>query len=101
MMTAGETLVFVLLGCLLGALGQGARAIRGWKQNRGKKGWFDTKRLVISFCIGAVAGGLASIALLGHDIDRALLISLVAAGYAGADFIEGFFRKHITSTTKS
>jgi uncharacterized membrane protein YoaK (UPF0700 family) len=94
-MSSVETLAFVLLGCLLGALGQGARAIRGWKKNRGRKGWFDTKRFIVSFCIGAVAGGLASILLLGHEIDRALLISLVAAGYAGADFVEGFFRKHI------
>ncbi len=91
-----ETLSFIILGCLLGIVGQFARALRGFKRNHMKKqAWFDKKRFITSMLIGMVAGALASIALLGQDIDRTLLISLVAAGYAGTDFIEGFFRKHI------
>ena len=95
-MEAFEVLGFLLLGTLLGSVGQGARALIGIKKNKSKtKGWFDLKRLIISLIIGGVAGTLAAIAFLNQPINKTLLFSLVASGYAGTDFIEGFMRKHI------
>lgn len=46
----------------------------------------------MNLSIGAVAGTLGAVVLLGDDIDKTLLLTLVATGYAGADFMEGFVR---------
>ena len=59
-----QTLMFVALGLILGVVGQGARVIVGLKKQIDDPStgtaaqWFDTKRLVVSLLIGAVAGSL-------------------------------------------
>lgn len=99
-------LVNVVLGILLGMIGQGIRAIVGIKkendQAAGKdwKEWFDMNELVLSLIIGGIAGGLSATLLLsrGTEVDRDSLLTLVGSGYAGTDFIEGFMvRKTPTS----
>lgn len=93
--------IFVTLGILLGLLGQALRVVVGIKKEvdqataAGKtlKDSFDSVRLAISLMIGGLAGGLGAISLLGTEINRELLLTLVAIGYSGADFIEGFVRK--------
>lgn len=100
-----EVFVFVLLGTLLGLLGQILRVIVGIKKEieqtnaNGKtlKDSFDSIRLAISLMIGGLAGGLGAITLLGTEINRELLLTLVAIGYSGTDFIEGFIRKNTPS----
>jgi hypothetical protein len=104
-MDAGQTLTFVALGALLGAAGQGARAIVGLKKeiatarSAGKTvdQWFDGRELVISFVLGAVAGILAAIWQYAPQvpITKSLLLGFAAAGYAGADFIGGLMDKWI------
>jgi hypothetical protein len=95
------TLNLVVLGMLLGAIGQGARAVVGIKKQfdlatgpSGKewKEWFDLKRLVLSLIIGGIAGGLAAVFQIDSVISKQLLIGFAAAGYAGTDFIEGFMK---------
>ena len=93
---------FVALGILLGLVGQTLRVVVGVKKEvdqataAGKtlKDSFDSVRLAISLMIGGLAGGLGAISLLGTEINRELLLTLVAIGYSGADFIEGFVRKN-------
>jgi putative chitinase len=86
----------LILGGFLGMIGQSARAIVGIKKNyKKKKNWFDLKRLIVSLCIGFVAGVLGSILIFGREVGQFELMFLVFSGYAGTDFVEGFVRKHI------
>jgi hypothetical protein len=48
---------------------------------------------VLSLIIGAVAGTLAALSLdPTQQIERKTLLFFLAAGYAGTDFIEAFYR---------
>lgn len=107
-MDAIQTLSFVALGGLLGAIGQALRAAIGIKKewedpkNSGKrmKEWFDTKEFVISFILGAIAGILAALSEYASDVHltKNLLFGFLAAGYAGADFIGGLMKKLLPAT---
>jgi hypothetical protein len=97
------------LGAVLGALGQGIRAIVGLKKvqdaastaGKSASDVIDPGRLLTSLLIGAIAGSLAAISLVGTDlnatnqliISTAQITALIGAGYAGADFIEGFMNR--------
>lgn len=102
-MNVYESLTYIALGTLLGTLGQGARTVVGIKKasdeavlsQQSLKEILDFKRLTISLLIGAVSGGISAIALFGTEINKEFLITLVAAGYSGADFIEGFMTTKI------
>lgn len=95
-----KALAYILLGTCLGVIGQGARVIVGLKKvndetsisEKEVKDVLDFKRLFVSLLIGGVAGSLGGIALLDTEINREFLITLIATGYSGADFIEGFMR---------
>jgi hypothetical protein len=101
-MTALAWLQIVLLGIILGAVGQGARTIVGLKKLNDytddatpMSALIDWLRLLISFGIGGVAGAFAAITLI-TDIAKVppeQLFAIAAAGYAGADFIEGFITR--------
>ncbi|MCA1715598.1 MAG: hypothetical protein LC781_01645 [Actinobacteria bacterium] len=93
-MDVTHTLMFLMLGLVMGAVGQGARTVVGLRKATGDpaSGGLDARRLAVNLSIGAVAGTLGAVVLLGDDIDKTLLLTLVATGYAGADFIEGFMR---------
>jgi len=97
-----EVTLFIILGIILGMLGQGARAVVGIKkkydrESRDFKDWFDGKRLRISLMIGGIAGTLGAIALLDKgEIDKQVLLTLLSTGYAGTDFIEGFMKKNLS-----
>ncbi len=96
----------LLVGIIIGAAGQVGRMIVGIKKEmdaakaNGKKWeeWFDTKQLIVSLFLGAVAGVLYAAARLGVVIDKAFLLGGIAAGYAGADFIEGFMTKSLPAS---
>ncbi|NLV15657.1 MAG: hypothetical protein GXY50_00410 [Syntrophomonadaceae bacterium] len=97
-----QILAFMLLGAFLGAAGQCLRVIVGLKKGNDKvekdvqlKDWFDSKQFLISIIIGSVAGVLGAISLYGEALDKQLLITLMAIGYAGTDFIEGFIKKSV------
>lgn len=106
-----EWINIILLGALLGAAGQTARGIVGWKKisDEAEKlqthptNIFRPSRLVVSIIIGAVAGMLAAVSLIDDPVAyqknlspeqfKQFVLVLVAIGYAGTDFIEGFVRK--------
>jgi len=87
----------------MGAVGQGARVVVGLKKQhdvssragRRVRDDFCGKKLTIGLLIGFIAGVLAAIPM--HETvaaaTPAVLLGLVAAGYSGTDFIEGFARR--------
>jgi hypothetical protein len=102
---SSDVLCFLLIGTLLGAAGQVARAAVGLKKEMDAAAaaspqkkwdeWFDARQLLVSVLFGAVAGVLASVAMMGAEIDKKFLLGCLAAGYAGSDFIEGFMSKNL------
>ena len=98
---------FNLIGfaALIGAGGQGARVIVGIKKlndaNGAQGGGRPTSellvlsRMLISLAIGAIAGGITAATTLkpGTGLSGDQIAGLAVAGYAGADFIEGFISR--------
>jgi hypothetical protein len=101
---------FSLIGfaALIGAGGQGARVIVGLKKlndaaSAQASAGIQTgdlvvaSKLLVSLAIGAIAGGIAAATTMdpraGLTGDQ--IAGLAAAGYAGADFIEGFMSRAI------
>ncbi len=107
-MEISVAILYIVLGIILGAVGQGARAIIGVKKAADEAAakcqtkvdeWFDVKRLMFSLIVGGIAGCLAAIVLIESPVNKELLLGLVAAGYAGTDFIEGLMSKYTPPAT--
>jgi hypothetical protein len=94
--------------------GQSLRVVVGLKKlnddasDAGKrlKDVFVGSRMVVSLLIGFVAGLLGILSISSFKADffsgtgvKQVILSLVAAGYAGTDFIEGFITKFLPGTT--
>jgi putative chitinase len=96
-----NSLDLLLLGGGLGILGQLARALAWWIKSggpanlraAGQREAFQASRFFFSLFVGFIAGSAA--ALLSSDptgqtaLSATAKLCLVAAGYAGTDFIEG------------
>jgi hypothetical protein len=95
----------IALGALMGVVGQAIRVIVGLKKMSDEAAALGRKlteaiepaRLLISLLIGAVAGVLAAVVTLapGSPVSREALLGLGAAGYSGADFVEGFMARYL------
>jgi len=106
-MDAGEILWRIALGALLGAAGQGLRLVVGLKKEHdaavvsGKKWeeWFSWPTLLSSLLIGvgvgALAGILGTIGFLDSTLTKEYFLLIIAAGYAGTDFIEGMMKRRL------
>ncbi|MEM7302782.1 MAG: hypothetical protein AAF468_17025 [Pseudomonadota bacterium] len=92
-----------LAGGVLGALGQCVRTTVGLKKLRDQSAGstaqfnsnFSASRLFTSVFIGFIAGALTAFFMAEPDLSienlsKQTLIGFMAAGYAGADVIEGF-----------
>lgn len=107
----------LVLGAILGAMGQAARIIVGLKKavdlasaptTLDFKQAFETDKLLISLLIGAVAGAFGLYSLVGGNTDcnntpiikSETYYAVIAIGYSGADFIEGFMRKSLPTVLK-
>ncbi|MGH7788124.1 MAG: hypothetical protein ACRERC_14725 [Candidatus Binatia bacterium] len=100
-----EWLNVIVLGGLMGALGQGARVVVGIKKLADEAtakqettgSLIEPARILTSVFIGAIAGALAAL-LAGIDpaakVSMQQVLGLAAAGYTGADFIEGFVSRN-------
>jgi len=111
-MNTGELLNEMVVGGLVGMLGQSARMIMGLKKSHDdavakglsfKDDVFDAGKLRLSLVIGAVAGILGLLSLnqfqaMG-DIDWKLFLTILGFGYAGTDFIEGFIQRSLPQTS--
>ena len=104
-MAAQELILVILLGGILGTVGQGIRVIVGLKKlydESLQKGiafaeGFKGSTLLFSLLIGFIAGVLGVIGLENFDgllVGREQVLTLIGIGYAGADFIEGFVKKN-------
>lgn len=102
-----ETILQIFYGGLLGIAGQGLRVMVGIKKvsdtskakNIQLKNLLDPQRIFISLLIGFLAGAIALIILAGFNPvflfaanTRQNIFAIIAAGYAGTDFIEGLMK---------
>lgn len=104
-MSPQEWIAILLLGGVAGALGQTARVVVGLKkrndeasaEGRKLRDSFDGSKLLVSIVIGFTAGALAAVALVDSSaaVTRSHVLGFAAAGYAGADFIEGFMERRL------
>jgi hypothetical protein len=104
-----DLILQILLGGLLGILGQGIRIIVGLKKlntgnvtktlNNDDTEGFSASRLLLSIFIGFIAGAIALL-IRGADATPAgkteFIFTIMAAGYSGTDFIEGVFNTYIS-----
>src|SRR5215472_12730120 len=103
-MDSSEVLTTLLLCGFMGALGQGVRAAVGLKsaatraaQDPSQQTEFDVAYFTLSLMIGFTAGILAGLAIGLEKFakidpnDPKSLLAIIAAGYAGTDFIENAF----------
>jgi hypothetical protein len=112
-MPASDFLSFLTLCLILGAAGQVGRAVVGLKKLRDATAAqgtdfndsFEASRLIVSLIIGGVAGVVAGLALKSADAaaayDVKFALGIMAAGYSGADFIEGFMSKKLPANPAS
>jgi predicted chitinase len=110
--SAGGAISALLLGGLMGLIGQGARTAVGLHKRSvalastqaGEQDLFDAARLLIGLMIGFIAGVIGAIALGIEKLTNfdtgstTLLIGLATAGYAGTDLIEGFIARFSVDT---
>jgi len=108
-------LEILVIGALMGILGQGARAIIGLKgmaddakaQGLSPNDLFEAGRLLTSFLIGIVVG-LASVLVYlksggsaTADPTWQIMLAWAVSAYAGTDFLEGFISQYLSSGTTS
>lgn len=113
-MTIIDIINNVIAGGLLGTLGQGVRIAVGLKKlsdsNTAKVAQgitpeqFKPSRLIISIFIGFVAGALGMIVkgatpATNGDYSTEAIVTIIAIGYSGADFIEGVFNTYLPKFT--
>lgn len=102
----------LILGGILGMIGQGIRVIAGLKKvndqasAEGKSfgSLFQSSTLALSLLIGFIAGTLAIIGVTGStevtNPSKELIVTIIGAGYAGTDFIEGFIKKSLPAAQR-
>lgn len=103
-----DILIEISVGGLLGIVGQVIRTVSGLAklyagnlaatQANQPVSTFSTSRLVVSLLIGFSAGVVAVI-VKGWPPAAAerntFILAIIAAGYSGADFLEGIFTKYL------
>jgi hypothetical protein len=110
-MNTPDILLNLLLGGLLGIVGQGIRMIIGLKKLNDDKvasaatgqqpDDFSVSRLWVSIFIGFIAGTLGMLVKYltntaqQVNLTPELIVGIIAGGYSGVDFIEGIFNKYI------
>jgi len=106
-MGATEWVIILILGGILGMIGQGIRVIVGLKKVNDQASdegenfstLFQSNKLALSLLIGFIAGTLAIIGVTSSmeitKPSKELIVTIIGAGYAGTDFIEGFMKKSL------
>jgi hypothetical protein len=99
----------LILGGLMGLLGQGARAVVGLKGmadsakalDLSPNDLFEAVRLVVSLLIGFLVGLAAALIYIKTanspltEPTWQVLLGFAASGYAGVDFLEGFISQYL------
>ena len=108
-MSGSQWITIILLGGIMGLLGQGVRAAMGMQKlkeeseaaGHSAEGGFRSNMFLSSLLTGFVAGALASFTVEFKDtskIEVAQLMGMFAAGYAGTDFIENTAKRFLPRT---
>jgi hypothetical protein len=124
-MIASDMMTTLLLGGLMGLLGQGARTVVGLKSMTDEakdlgvspNDLFQAARIVTSLLIGFLVGLAAALIYLSgltppatgtapggaaaFALDWHILLGFAVAGYAGTDFLEGFISNYLTPAAKT
>jgi uncharacterized membrane protein YeaQ/YmgE (transglycosylase-associated protein family) len=108
-MMAVQWIYTIAVGLLMGVIGQTMRVVVGLKKAKDQAASnqqsftevFQSVTLLVSLLIGGIAGAVAAIITVKPDvaISTETLLGLAAAGYSGADFIEGFMARFGTDDT--
>lgn len=117
MTSTTQILQYLLLGGILGLLGQAIRVLIGLKKTHEVSSdrpgdtfqdHFDARQLWISLFIGFVSGSVGILTLVsweklsttscldcikGLNVEYKVIMQIIAFGYAGTDFIEGLMKK--------
>lgn len=115
MMATSEILLQLIIGGILGLVGQMLRFLVGYKKLNEEAAqvgltasdMFQTNRFVISLIIGFVAGIIGILSLSDFSTGffltnvKETVMTLIGIGYAGTDFIEGFIKKYIPGNDPS
>jgi hypothetical protein len=101
-------LEILIIGALMGVLGQGARAVVGLKGmaddakalDLSPNDLFQAARLVTSFMIGFLVGLAAALVYIKNygvvePSNLQTLLGFAASGYLGTDFLEGFISQYL------
>ena len=107
MSNPSTVLIILLIGGLMGMLGQGARAVAGLKSmtdeanslNADPGELFQATRLIVSLIIGLLVGLAAAVIFLSTatkpELSWSTYLGFAAAGYTGTDFLEAFLSKYL------
>lgn len=79
-----EVQSFILLGAVLGMVGQVLRIIINHNKS--------LSQIFLSLLVSCAVGTITAIALLGIEISKLTMVIFIAVGYAGTDFIEGLVK---------
>ncbi len=111
-MGATDWVLTLILGGILGMIGQGIRVVAGLKKVNDQASaegksfgvLFQSSTLALSLLIGFIAGTLAIIGVTGGEVtvnpSKELIVTIIGAGYAGTDFIEGFVKKNLPAAQR-
>jgi hypothetical protein len=109
-METSQALLNLILGGVLGLLGQGIRVVAGLKKLHDitqeplkQNEQYDPRRLRITLFLGFIAGGLGIVTFMDDSgsviLNKDVMLTLIGIGYGGVDFIESFLSKYIASST--
>jgi hypothetical protein len=91
----------VTLGVLLGIVGQFARLVAELADPQSQ---LNARALGITVLtatvIGAAAGGIGAVTIIGDELDQQDLIGLIAVGYIGTDFVTQFLKRKFESLSR-
>lgn len=109
MTTSEDWAYFLLISGAMGMMGQFVRAIGGAKKindqaaslNASFGDVFEWTTFLTSMATGFAAGIIAGLALRPSEVTSQFLLGVLAAGYAGTDFIEAFLKKSLPDIQKA
>ena len=95
-----QLLLWVLLGGLLGIIGQSIRVVVGIRKMSIRNELYEASRMFTSLVIGFVAGALGILNMYFQEEPKGMnwekILLIITIGYSGVDFIEGFFRTRLS-----
>lgn len=97
MVVDGLSILFIFVCAICGVFGQLLRSMIGiykiyQNSNKTIKASFNIRKFMISLAIGALIGMFTSL-IYNSPLSKTDIISILAASYAGTDWIEGFLTK--------